>query len=212
MKYVVHNKRADYDIYIGRQNKDLAESKWHNPFSMKSEADRDTVIQQYREWLHQQPKLMLALPELQRKRLGCWCAPKACHGDVLSLYANGHPDYRRVLVAGSRSYKDYLGFKDYLLRFLPKDKKPIIVTGMAPGPDRFAYEFAKVNKLDYMPIKADWDEYGKSAGYRRNAVMAKLCDEAIIFWDGKSKGTKNMMDLCKEKRITTKIIMVTPTE
>jgi hypothetical protein len=80
---VVHCKRSAHDVYIGRP------SKWGNPFEIGRDGDRETVIRKYREWLPNQPELMAALPELKGKTLGCWCAPKACHGDILFELANG---------------------------------------------------------------------------------------------------------------------------
>ena len=80
--WVVHNKRSKFDVYIGRP------SKWGNPFAIGKDGDRDTVIEKYRSWLLRQPLLMKALDELEGKVLGCWCAPQACHGDVLSELAN----------------------------------------------------------------------------------------------------------------------------
>jgi hypothetical protein len=80
---VVHCKKAHYDIYIGRP------SKWGNPFEIGVDGDRWDVIKKYEEWIKQQPELMSALPELKGKILGCWCAPKACHGDVLEKLLKG---------------------------------------------------------------------------------------------------------------------------
>lgn len=79
---VVHCKRSSHDVYIGRP------SIWGNPFSMEYEADRARVVAQYEEWLKAQPLLMAKLPFLKGKVLGCWCSPKACHGDVLARLAN----------------------------------------------------------------------------------------------------------------------------
>ena len=81
---VVHCKRAPYNVYIGRP------SKWGNPFSHRSGtlaefrvSTREEAITKYRAWIIQQPRLLEQLPELRGKILGCWCAPKSCHGDVL---------------------------------------------------------------------------------------------------------------------------------
>lgn len=79
---VVHCKRSAHDVYIGRP------SKWGNPFEIGTDGDREAVIEKYREWIVQQPDLMAALPELRGNTLGCWCAPKACHGDVLAELAD----------------------------------------------------------------------------------------------------------------------------
>ena len=74
-----------YDIYIGRANKwlGLEGSKWGNPFVMKNESQREGVLKAYRDYVLNSPELIAALPELQGKILGCYCAPKRCHGNVL---------------------------------------------------------------------------------------------------------------------------------
>ena len=74
---VVHCKRSNYDIYIGRP------SKWGNPFTIGKDGTRSEVIEKYRIWLMKNQNLLDCLPELKNKILGCWCKPKACHGDVL---------------------------------------------------------------------------------------------------------------------------------
>ena len=74
---VVHCKHEPYDIYIGRPG------KWGNPFTIGADGTRTQVIEKYREWIKGQPELMNTLDELDGKVLGCWCKPKACHGDVL---------------------------------------------------------------------------------------------------------------------------------
>ena len=90
---VVHCKRAQYDVYIGRKSGGApagATGEWGNPFAMTGgEGDRERVIEQYKQWLHSQPELCeRARRELRGKVLGCWCAPKACHGHVLAEVAN----------------------------------------------------------------------------------------------------------------------------
>jgi hypothetical protein len=79
---VVHLKRAPFDVRIDRR------SKWGNPFVIGRDGDRAEVIEKYRAWIKTQPDLLAALPELRGKRLGCWCAPQPCHGDVLTELAS----------------------------------------------------------------------------------------------------------------------------
>ena len=88
---IVHCKREEYDVYIGRS------SKWGNPFKIGDHGDRDEVIQKYEEWLlgtceapkgERRPSLDELKRELKGKVLGCWCKPKPCHGDVLARLAN----------------------------------------------------------------------------------------------------------------------------
>jgi hypothetical protein len=86
----VHCKKEKYDVYIGRP------SKWGNPFTHLKYLPRDLTkvktraeaVAAYAEWILHQPELIVALPELRGKTLGCWCAPSACHGDVLLKMAN----------------------------------------------------------------------------------------------------------------------------
>lgn len=90
MTTVVHCKKDLYDVYIGRP------SKWGNPFSHLSDtlakfkvSGRGEAIAKYKAWILTQPDLLAQVKELKGKRLGCWCSPKACHGDVLAELANG---------------------------------------------------------------------------------------------------------------------------
>jgi hypothetical protein len=90
---VVHFKKSDYDVYIGRP------SKWGNPFSHKEDTiaefrveNRQTAIQQYEKWVLTQSHLMRSLIELRGKTLGCWCSPKPCHGHVLAKLIERYVD------------------------------------------------------------------------------------------------------------------------
>ncbi len=84
MSRVVHCKKSDYDVYIGRKNGLLPQSKWANPFIVGKDGKRGECIELYREWILTQPQLLADLHELEGKTLGCWCKPSyACHGDVL---------------------------------------------------------------------------------------------------------------------------------
>ena len=51
-----------------------------------------------------------------------------------------------------------------------------------------------------------WDIYGKKAGYMRNEEMAKVADALVVFWDGKSKGTKHMIDIGKKFKLKIRVI------
>ena len=82
MTTVVHCKREPYDVYIGRP------SDWGNPFRLGKDGTREQVVSKYEAWLMTQPQLLDRLVELRGKRLGCWCAPQACHGDVLARAAD----------------------------------------------------------------------------------------------------------------------------
>ena len=64
-------------VYIGRP------SKWGNPFVIGKDGDRASVILKYENYLLNSPELLKQLGELRGKDLVCFCAPNACHGDVL---------------------------------------------------------------------------------------------------------------------------------
>lgn len=74
---VVHCKKEPYDVLIARP------SKWGNPFVIGQDGSRSEVIKKYKDWILKQPDLLKDLHELRDKRLGCWCKPQACHGDIL---------------------------------------------------------------------------------------------------------------------------------
>lgn len=86
---VVNVKTDEYDVYIGRSNATMS-SIWGNPFSHLSKStakykvsSREEAVEKYREWILTQPELLKKLETLRGKKLGCWCKPLACHGDVL---------------------------------------------------------------------------------------------------------------------------------
>jgi hypothetical protein len=78
---VVHCKREPFDVYIGRP------SVWGNPFVIGVHGSRSEVIEKYRAYILASSALLAELSYLRGKTLGCYCAPKACHGDVLAELA-----------------------------------------------------------------------------------------------------------------------------
>jgi len=79
---IVHCNKENFDIYIGRPSKGRP-SKWGNPFREGKDGTRKEVINKYRKYILSNKELLDSLGELEGKVLGCWCKPKACHGDVL---------------------------------------------------------------------------------------------------------------------------------
>ncbi len=82
------NLIQDCDVYIGRkQHNDtwnLAQSKWANPYVISPPHNtRKDVCEQYEQYIRSSPHLLRDLHELLGKRLGCWCKPQECHGDIL---------------------------------------------------------------------------------------------------------------------------------
>lgn len=124
----------------------------------------------------------------------------------------------KVIIAGSRNYKDNKFIFSELDKILTQeyfheygeDNGNIlcdeIISGGARGVDTCSKHYAIYNKVKYREFKADWKTHGKSAGPIRNEEMAKEGDMLIAFWDGRSKGTKDMIDRAFKNKLKIYII------
>lgn len=114
----------------------------------------------------------------------------------------------RIIIAGSRSFNDYELLKNKLDYYLQNNniEDVLIIEGEAKGADKLGKRYAIEKGIEYKGYPADWNKYGKGAGFKRNREMAQNANFCIIFWDGESKGTKNMIDLCQEYNLDTRIV------
>lgn len=103
----------------------------------------------------------------------------------------------KIIIAGSRDFNDYNLLCQYIDKLLSVTSDVEIVCGGARGADTMGEIYAKRHNLKIKYFIANWDDFGKSAGIIRNIAMGKYADCAIIFWDGKSKGSKNMINVMK---------------
>lgn len=85
---VVHVRKESFDIYIGRNFAEFPASDWSNPYHEGPDGTREEVIEKFEQMLMRSPRLLARIKELKDKTLGCWCKPKACHGDVLARLAD----------------------------------------------------------------------------------------------------------------------------
>lgn len=118
----------------------------------------------------------------------------------------------KIIIAGGRDFKDYDYLKnrcdDVLHDFIEGNTFLVdveIVSGGARGADSLGERYAAERGYPIKQFLPDWDKYGKAAGYKRNAEMAKYADTLIAFWDEKSRGTKHMIDLAREHGLKTYI-------
>lgn len=117
----------------------------------------------------------------------------------------------KLVIAGSRDFQDYSLLCETVDRHLKNkagNKTITIISGTANGADQLGERYAKEKgyKLEYYP--ADWEHYGNAAGPLRNTQMAKAADDVIVFWDGKSAGTKNMMEAAERENVPCTVIHV----
>lgn len=74
-----------------------------------------------------------------------------------------------------------------------------VVNGLAHGVDELGGQWAKKNKIKIKEFPANWEKFGRKAGFLRNEQMANYAEALILIWDGESKGSKMMLDLAKKK-------------
>lgn len=110
------------------------------------------------------------------------------------------PTTLRLIVAGSRKWPwrkyvfDAISFytKNYDFQHIE------IVEGEATGPDLWGRQWAEERGVTVRSFPADWDGEGLRAGYIRNAKMAEYGNALLAFWDGKSNGTKDMINKARD--------------
>ncbi len=126
----------------------------------------------------------------------------------------------RIIIAGGRDFDDYEVLKksvhdviyDLVYDGRCSDYKCEVVSGTARGADSLGEKFAVEKKFEVKRFPADWDTYGKRAGYIRNEQMAKYavsdgCYGVLVaFWDGQSRGTKHMIDLANKHGLEVHVI------
>ena len=122
-----------------------------------------------------------------------------------------------LIIAGCRDFTDrdiiYEGIDLFINEYGTPDR---IIEGGASGVDRIAGEYAREHNIPLQICKADWNKYGRAAGPIRNDKMARHVRDCIYepgyllaFWDGKSRGTKNMIDTAERYGLSVAIINLT---
>ena len=99
----------------------------------------------------------------------------------------------KVIIAGSRTITSYLTVVT-AFQECPFGPATEIVSGGAIGVDKLGERIATEWELDLVIFKPNWKKYGKAAGFLRNQKMGDYADALIAVWDGKSRGTKQMIE------------------
>lgn len=109
----------------------------------------------------------------------------------------------RTIIAGSRSIKDYETVKRGVR--LAGLEITQVVSGCANGVDKLGERWAEENNIPVNKAPANWNRYGVAAGRIRNEQMAEEADALIAIWDGKSNGTRNMINIARKKGLSIHI-------
>lgn len=112
----------------------------------------------------------------------------------------------KICIAGGRDFADYDVLVEVVDQILTKISEPIIIiSGKAKGADSLGERYAREHDIEVLLFPADWKRHGKGAGPIRNAQMAEAADMLIAFWDGSSKGTKNMIGQMQKQKKPFKV-------
>lgn len=113
----------------------------------------------------------------------------------------------RILICGGRDFNDYARCKTDVLRLAKGYSEVTFITGMARGADSLALKLYTEFECELDKYPADWDTFGKSAGFRRNQQMLDegKPDVVLAYWDGKSRGTQHMIRISQERSINVHI-------
>jgi len=113
----------------------------------------------------------------------------------------------KLAIIGSRTFNNYGLLSEIIgLHFANKLGELVIISGGAKGADKLAKDFAQAYDIKYEEFPADWNGYGKQAGFIRNQQIVDACDIVLAFWDGKSRGTKDTIDKARRAKKPTFII------
>ena len=115
----------------------------------------------------------------------------------------------KVIIAGSRGFSNYKLLKEKCNEYLREKRKEyniIIISGGARGADTLGEKYAQDEGFSLEVFPANWNKFGKSAGFIRNEQMAEIADALIAFWDGKSNGTKHMIEIMENKKLLVRVV------
>ena len=104
----------------------------------------------------------------------------------------------KVIIAGGRDFNS--SFIMYNTLYGTEEMIDEVISGNAKGADTLGAEWAKLKNIPVKYFPADWNKYGKAAGFIRNAEMGDYADMLIAFWDGQSKGTQHMIQTMKRNK------------
>ncbi len=120
-------------------------------------------------------------------------------------------NHMRLAIVGGREFNDYPMLHTEVVNFarsqgVTDSSQMTVLSGRARGADRMGEYFAQQYTVDIEYFPADWDGLGKRAGYVRNQTMSDAATHVIAFWDGKSRGTRHMIEYSQKQGKEVRIV------
>lgn len=100
----------------------------------------------------------------------------------------------KIAVIGSRSFRDFVLLEQTLDSI---SRISAIVSGGARGADELAVQYALARRIPTKIFQPNWRLHKRGAGHRRNELIIRESDIIIVFWDGKSAGTRHAIQFTK---------------
>lgn len=125
----------------------------------------------------------------------------------------------KIIICGGRDFgvrdsknlyaidSDMMLFMETLGNFNEQNKITEVVCGGAKGADTLGKQWATTFRVNVKSFEAEWNLFGKGAGHKRNMAMGDYASGAIAFWNGKSKGTKHLIDYMRKIGKPVKVVM-----
>lgn len=207
--FAAHNHRMVIkDYLLGIKNRELCSETFHVELGIPKYTDEGMesswkVLASYEPIFvniyHEQHLFRKNVLEIRETKKD---SPRHKSEEHREAYLNAY----RVIVAGSRGFFEY----DLMSRELDKlfnESKEFagsdvkIISGMADGADSLAIRYADERKLTKILFPANWKRFSRVAGFLRNEDMLSVATHLVVFWDGKSSGTRHMIEIAKAKGI-----------
>lgn len=115
----------------------------------------------------------------------------------------------KLIIAGCRDFHDFSILVTAMRTYLETHPRPDeIVSGAAAGADALGERWAAENAIPVRRFPAEWQKYGYSAGPRRNEAMSLYADALLLLWDGRSRGSANMLMNMKQLKKPYEVVHI----
>lgn len=212
--YIAHNHRVVIKEYhLGLKHKEVHPETFHIELGVPTYDDEGKevnwkVLADYKPIIvdiyHEAHILKKNVMELRGPKEN---SPRLKSEQHRASYLNAY----RVIVAGSRGFFDYELMCRELDRLFNESRmfagrEVKIISGMADGADSLAIRYADERKLTKILFPANWKRYSRVAGFLRNEDMLSVATHLVAFWDGKSSGTRHMIEIAEAKGIPVWVV------